>query len=212
MTITLFGATGMVGKYIIQLALYKGFTVKAYGRNVHTLIDAMEANDNLKLIKGGMFDKGDIADAITGSHAVLSTLGGAIDGTDATRSLGMKYIVEAMQAQHVSRIIAIGGIGCLQATNDVLVGDTEQFPEEYKAVNQEHLKALSYLQESTLSWTFVCPPTIIDAPVTGSYVTQANYPSTTGHTITAGDLAHCMLTNITNTNYLYTKVGISNEA
>ena len=34
MTITIFGATGMVGKQLVQQALFKGYTVKAFGRNV----------------------------------------------------------------------------------------------------------------------------------------------------------------------------------
>lgn len=50
MTITIFGATGMVGKQLVQQALFKGNTVKAFGRNVFAELPMEE--DNLQLIKG----------------------------------------------------------------------------------------------------------------------------------------------------------------
>ena len=48
MTITIFGATGMVGKQLVQQALFKGHTVKAFGRNVFAELPMEE--DNLQLI------------------------------------------------------------------------------------------------------------------------------------------------------------------
>jgi putative NADH-flavin reductase len=209
MTITIFGATGMVGKQVMKQALFAGHTVRAYGRNVFELITEEERNDNLQLIKGGLFDKSDVEAAVKGSDIILSALGGAMDGADNTRSLGMKYIVEAMEKKGVKRIVAIGGIGCLQADADNLVGETESFPEEYKSVTAEHLKALSYLKNSNLDWTFVCPPMINDAKVTGIYETKIDYP-TNSFSINAGDLAQFMLLAATLQEFSKTKVGIGN--
>jgi uncharacterized protein len=209
MTITIFGATGMVGKQLVQFCLLEGHTVRAYGRNVHELIDDAERNSNLDLIKGGLFDKSDVEKAIKGSDIVLSALGGAMDGTDQTRSLGIKYIVEAMEKHSVRRIIAIGGVGCLQADDNTLIYETESFPEIYKAVTEEHLKALSFLQKSALQWTFVCPPMIEPGEPTGIYKTKIDYPAA-GGTIFSGDLAHFMLSESKRSDFIKAKVGIAN--
>lgn len=52
MIITVFGATGQVGRFLVSLALAKGHTVRAFGRNVEDLIDHDLDNDALIAIKG----------------------------------------------------------------------------------------------------------------------------------------------------------------
>ena len=94
MTLTIFGATGMVGKQLVKLALFKGYQVKAFGRNIFTA--GFAEDENLQLIAGTLFDEEQVYDAVMGSDAVLSALGGGTDGTDKTRSLGMKNIVQQM--------------------------------------------------------------------------------------------------------------------
>jgi uncharacterized protein len=159
MKLIIFGATGMVGKQLVQQALFKKNHVKAFGRNVHTT-DYLET-ENLQLVQGALFDEGEVYNAIKGCDAVLSAIGGSMDGTDKTRTLGMKNIIKQMQKAGVKRIIAIGGLGVLNADpqdaaheNSLLV-DKDDYPLEYKAVGQEHKKAYELLNESGLDWTFV---------------------------------------------------------
>lgn len=208
MTITIFGATGTVGKQLVQQALLKGYKVKAYGRNVYTELPMEE--ENLTLIKGGLFDEKDVAKAIEDSDAVLSAIGGDMDGDDKTRSLGMKNIVTQMQKVGVGRIIAVGGIGLLQADENTLIMDTEDFPTEFIPVSLEHKKAFDYLQASTLKWTFVCPPMIKDAAPVGKFLTAINMlPTPNKFNIGSGDLALYMLHALETTEHINQRIGIS---
>ena len=77
MTITVFGATGQVGSRIVSMALAKGWHVKAFGRNVESLIDEDMRNKNFEAIKGYVFDADDVLNAVQGCDAVFSALGGA---------------------------------------------------------------------------------------------------------------------------------------
>lgn len=209
MTVTIFGATGMVGKQLVQQALFMGFTVKAFGRNVFT--SHFFEHENLHLIQGALFDEKEVFNAIMGSDAVLSVLGGSLDGTDKTRSLGMKNIVDQMEKSGVKRIIAVGGMGVLNAPNDSLLLDDENYPPQYIPVGKEHLKAYELLKESTLDWTFVCPPDLVNADVTGFFTTEANYPpAANNYKINTGDLAMFMLNELQKNQYNQQKVGISN--
>ena len=97
MNIIVFGATGMVGKQIVQQALFNDNHVKAFGRNVYTT-DFLN-NENLQLVQGALFDEKEVYDAIKGCDAVLSALGGGFDGNDKTRSLGMKNIIAQIKKQ-----------------------------------------------------------------------------------------------------------------
>ncbi len=209
MHIIIFGATGQVGIQLVKQALWKGHTVKAFGRNVFDFVDI--ENDKLILIKGALFDEGEVRAAIAGTDAVLSALGGAINGTDKTRSLGMKNIVQQMTATGVKRIIGIGGMGVLNADDEHLLMDTEGYPPEYIPVSHEHRAAYESLRNSHLDWTFVCPPDIQNAEATGLFHTKADYPPEPNrYSITAGDLALFMLNELEKGAYLNMRVGISN--
>lgn len=209
MIITIFGATGMVGKHLVKQALYKGHSVKAFGRNVFTA--GFDENEKLHLIPGALFDEQQVFEAVSGSDAVLSALGGALDGTDKSRSLGMKNIAVQMEKAKLKRIIAVGGMGSLDNEEEEIIMDTPEFPEKFLAVAKEHFKAYQFLKASSLEWTVVCPPDIIDAPATGIYHTAANrLPIPNNYKINAGDLAMCMLNEITKNEYVHQRVGISN--
>ena len=210
MIITVFGATGQVGKRIVTLALAKGFTVKAFGRNIETLIDKDLHDDNFTAIKGYVFDAEEVFNAVKGSDAVISALGGSFDGSDKTRSLGIKNILHAMKLTGVNRIVALGGLGVLNATETTQIIETPQYPQMYYPVGKEHQQAFNYLQASNLDWTFVCAPDIIDQDETGKYVTSADYPPTPNYyKINAGDIAHFMVDEITANQFIKHRVGIS---
>lgn len=212
MIITVFGATGQVGKYVVSQALAAGYSVRAFGRSVNTLIDKDISSDNLVAIKGYVFEEADVRAAIAGADAVVSVLGGAFDGKDRTRSLGMKNIVTQMTKTGVKRIVALGGMGILHTSEHPgeLLIEQPDYPEQYKPVGLEHLAAFRSLEASDLDWTFICAPDILDQPGNRQYISAALYPPQPNHyQIAAGDLADCMLQCIRNRQYIHQRVGIS---
>src|SRR5689334_8853823 len=148
MKLIIFGASGMLGKEIVKQALYNGNQVKAFGRNVFT--ENLPEDKNLELVQGALFDEDEVYRAIKGCDAVISAISGAIDGTDKTRSLGIKNIVKQMEKAGVKRIVALGGMGVLDAGDGKLIMEQEDFPAQYYNVSQEHKKALDFLESSSL--------------------------------------------------------------
>ena len=208
--ITVFGAPGQVGKRIIAQGLALGYQMTAFGRNVENLLDKESRNDHLTAIKGYVFDAGNVLEAIKGADAVLSVLGGSMDGTDRTRSLGMKNIVEQMEIAGIKRIVALGGMGILNAANGDYLLHAAGYPEVYKAVGQEHLLAFEQLKNSKLDWSFVCAPDILYTDQTLQYHTRADYPPEPNlYRIAAGDLADCMLKECFHPAFLHQRIGIS---
>lgn len=208
MKLTIFGATGQVGKQLLDQALWKQHEVVAFGRNVFEL---PQENEHLKKFKGALFDEAEVQEAIKGADAVLSVIGGAFDGTDKARSLGIKNIIQQMKKCGVKRIIALGGLGILNADETTLLIDTPSYPAEFIPVGNEHRKAWEYLAASELDWTFVCSPNIVDAGPTGIYVTSKDYPPVPNHyKINSGDLARFMLNELERNEFVKARVGISN--
>ena len=198
MTITVFGASGQVGKHVVLQALAMGYTVRAFGRTVESLIDKDANTEKLIAIKGYVFNETDVFTAIDGANAVISVLGGAFDGKDQTRSLGIQNIIRQMQKAGVKRIVALGGIGILNDTeNEGLLINQPDYPEQYKPVGLEHLSAFRSLENSGLEWTFICSPDILDQPGNRQYISSATYmPKPNHYQIAAGDLADCMLQSV----------------
>lgn len=209
MKIIIFGATGMVGMYLVKQALYNGHQVKAFGRNVFTV--EFPKSERLELVQGALFDETQVYNAIKGCDAVLSALGGDSKGVDVTRSLGMKNIVNQMQKAGVKRIVGVGGMGSLNNEDGTLILNNPEFPAQFLPVSKEHYKAYEYLKASHLDWTFVCPPDIINGEPTGDFITKVDFPPTPGSKrINAGDLAMFMLNESEKNEFVGKKVGISN--
>ena len=209
MNLLIFGATGMVGKELIKQALHNGHHVKAYGRNVFT--EDLPKDDQLELIQGALFDDRQVYKALKNCDTVLSVIGGGINDTDVTRSLGMKNIVAQMEKAGVKRIVALGSMGSLNADEDTIIMETPEFPGEFYHVSKEHFKAYEFLKASKLDWTVVCAPDIVEAVPTGDFITKADYlPEPNKNYINSGDLALFMLSETEKREYSMQRVGISN--
>ncbi len=208
MTITVFGATGMVGKQFVREALIMGHRVKAYGRNVFTT--DFPKNENLEVFPGTLFDEDQVFKAIKDSDAVVSVVGGSIDGLDKTRSLGMKNIVKQMEKAGVKRIISLGGKGILDSEEGLLM-EQPDYPREFLEVGKEHYSAFEHLEKSGLQFTMIGSPDIVDGPPTGIFHTAANVPpQPDNNRIFSGDLGLFILQELKNGNFIRQRVGISN--
>jgi putative NADH-flavin reductase len=209
MQVTIFGATGLVGKQLVQQALFKGYKVKAFGRNVFT--EDFQNNDNLELIHGALFDESEVYKAIKSCDAILSALDGGTDGTDKSRSLGMKNIIKQMDKANIKRIIAVSGFGILNAADDTYLFHDKEFPPAQFPVSEEHFKAFELLKASSLNWTLVCCPQIIDKSATGLFTTNPFYlPVINNNKIYSGDVALFMINELKVNEHNKERVGISN--
>ncbi|MEN9348811.1 MAG: hypothetical protein RLZZ77_2322 [Bacteroidota bacterium] len=203
MNIIIFGATGKAGSQLVKRALEKGHKVTAFVRDTtkFSLI-----HPNLKVVQGDAMSQDSVSNAIKGHEAVINALS-AVD--HAHRMVYITHIINAMRIHKVKRIMAMGGIGALQASEHLKVYETATFPREYIEVTQAHIRVLDALQTSRLDFTFVCPPFIQDGERTGNYKSQNSYP-TPGWTIHSGDLADFMICELENGDFIGTKVGVSN--
>jgi putative NADH-flavin reductase len=210
MNILVVGANGRTGTYLVRYALDKGWKVTAYLRNKDKLIAWHESL--LTVVEGDAYDYEKIAAATKGKDVVISALGVVdVDGDVSLMSEGAKRMVAGMQQHGVRRIIAIGGMGTLNADESgTLLKDTPDYPAAYKNVAEGHFKAWEVLQQSGMSYTFVCCPWIPDAPRTGIYETKKDYMPFGKNHINTGDLADFILSEAEHNQFPNCRVGITN--
>jgi putative NADH-flavin reductase len=204
MNLIIFGATGRTGTQLVQQALDAHHAVTAFVRNPakFTL-----RHPNLHIAQGDVLSEIAVSTAIEGHDVVLSAL--SADQPE-HRAQGMANILNGMKVHGVKRIIAIAGVGILQANDHLKIFETQQFPEQFKPVSLAHWEVCKLLVFSGLDWTFVCPPMIPDGPKTGKYTVKANYAPGGSGTITTGDLAHFMVHELSDNAFVQARVGISN--
>ena len=106
MKLTVFGATGGVGRELVTQALDAGHHVTAYVRNPGKL-DL--THPNLTVIAGKLTDRDAVQRAVRGADAVISALGPSLDRKATGMPLvdGTRTILDAMAAEGVERYIGI---------------------------------------------------------------------------------------------------------
>ncbi len=202
--VIVFGATGRTGFQVVKRGLERGLNITAFVRdpNKFTLI-----HPNLKVVQGDAMVQQDVAKYMKGMDAVVNALSSDEIGY---RLVFVNNIINAMREHKTKRIIALGGIGALQASEHLKVYETITFPKEYIELTQAHVRVLDALLTSRNDFTFVCPPMIKEGERTGVYKTQDRYP-TQGWSILSGDLADFIVNELIENKFVGKKVGISNE-
>ena len=104
MKLTVFGATGDIGREVVAQALEQGHQVCAYSRSPEKL---NLTHQNLELMKGDVLDPTRVSRAIQGRDAVVCTLGMPILNHDKLRAKGTRNILQAMEEQRVRRFVCL---------------------------------------------------------------------------------------------------------
>ncbi|MCX4706466.1 NAD(P)-dependent oxidoreductase [Streptomyces sp. NBC_01373] len=106
MRVTAFGATGAIGRLVVQQLLDDGHQVTALVRSPAKLT---LTHSHLTVVTGQLSDRDAVEQAVTGADAVFSALGPSLKrsttGTQVTD--GTRTIVQAMEAQKVDRFIGL---------------------------------------------------------------------------------------------------------
>lgn len=168
MTIIVFGASGKLGRKVVELALKRGHSVTAFIRDARKL----ELHQgNLQITQGDARDQQTVTQALTGQEAVVSTLGSHHDDT---LTKGVETIINGMKQHSIKRLITTGGAGILQATETQQVRDLPSFPPFLKEISGQHQQAYEIVKDSGLEWTVMCPPSMHEGG-RAPYNIQAEY-------------------------------------
>lgn len=209
MQLTVFGAGGQTGQWIVRYALEAGHLVRAFVRS----IDGIEqfGEPNLEVITGDALDPARVADSLVSADAVLSVLGVADYLNPGTFLEDAMDVITAQMAIHdVSRIVALAGGGILDTDDGNLRVDMPGFPTEFLPMTEAHRGTWDALERSSADWTLPCAPAFSPGPRgTRPVLAAANVePAGTGPGLTAGDIASWMLTQVQSAEFARTRVGI----
>lgn len=155
MKAALIGATGFVGKALLNELLSRGHQVLAIARKPDTNIQhAALTWDSVDI-----YDTAALTDALKGNDAVINAFNAGWTNPNLYDDFlkGSGSIETATAQAGVQRLIVIGGAGSLYINGTQLV-DTPEFPAAFKAGATAARDYLNILKENNnLDWTFFSP-------------------------------------------------------
>lgn len=206
MKLALFGATGHLGSQVLRQALEQGHEVSVLVRHPEKLT---LSHPQLVVYVGDALSPEDVRLTVQGHEAVVSTLGGSLQGPSGVLTQGLSNILGAMERNGVERIVATAAAGILQHDATSLRRDQPDFPPMFMKVSEVHLEAFRILKSSKVSWTLLCPPYVPEGATTGQYRILADYGPEGGVEISTGDAAHFILAELGRSAFVTRRVGIA---
>jgi putative NADH-flavin reductase len=154
MRVALIGASGRLGRSILQEALTRGHRVTGLVSRPERLADLQ-----IEARRVDALDTSALADAMRDHDVVISAFSG--HGQDDVREYylrGIRSIVQAAKRSGVPRLLVVGGAGSLEVAPGVQLLDTPEFPASFRATAEGARQALYLLRNETdLDWTMLSP-------------------------------------------------------
>ncbi|WP_406439414.1 SDR family oxidoreductase [Streptomyces sp. NBC_00631] len=192
MNLTVFGATGGIGREIVRQALASGHRVTAVVRDPARLT---VTGAGLEVVRADLTDSEVIRPAVTGRDAVLSGLGPRRRGDAGVAARLTRTVLAAMEAEGVRRLVVVSAAPVGPEPDDGLLDRTARglVATILKPVYDDLREMEAELSRSGTNWTSVRPPRLQDKPLTGTYRTVVGGFPPKGRFISRADVAHAML-------------------
>ncbi|CAI1529740.1 MULTISPECIES: NAD(P)-dependent oxidoreductase [Serratia] len=161
MKVAIIGATGFVGRRVVDEALARGLQVTAIARQKKDLPD----NANLAVALGDVADGPWLAKQLAGHDVVISAYNPGWAETDLYEKTakGAQQILAAVKQSAVKRLLYVGGAGSLEVAPGVELVDTPQFPENIRPGAQAVRDLRNALKKETqLDWTYLSPAALLE--------------------------------------------------
>jgi putative NADH-flavin reductase len=220
MRLTIFAASGGIGRQTLEQALAKGHDVTAVVRN------PKKVSADVRIVAADLSgpDPAVLESAIHGADAVLSGLGPRSMSEVGITERGTRAIVQAMQVENVRRIVVVSAAPVSTVPSPGRPNPPRHDPGEgffmrnllsplIKRVLRKHYADLALmedtLRQSSLDWTIVRPPRLTSGPLTDAYRTAYEQNLRGGVVIARADVAHFMLSVLEQPETIGKAIGIA---
>ena len=221
MRLTIFAATGGIGRQLLGQAVASGHDVTAVVRA------PKKVSETVRVVAADLAapDAAVLASAVQGADAVLSGLGARSAAEAGIAWRGTEAIVRAMKSAGVRRIVVVSAAPIGTVPSPARPNPPKQDPGDgffmrnlfgplIKTALHDHYADLArmedVLRESGLDWTIVRPPRLTDKPLTGKYRMAYGQNLRGGLLISRADVAHLMLHAVERPESIRQTIGIAN--
>jgi putative NADH-flavin reductase len=224
MKLTIFAATGGIGRQILEQAVDGGHDVTAVVRHPQKLPGELSRQVRVVTADLAAPDPATLTSAVQGADAVLSALGPRSNAEAGIATRGTQAIAAAMKAAGARRIVVVSAAPIGTVPSPARPNPPKHDPGDglimqhllnplTKAALRKHYADLAQmediLRDSDLDWTAVRPPRLTDKPLTGTYRTARGRNLRRGLFISRADVAHYMLRALEQPETIRQTIGIA---
>ncbi|MCB9760126.1 MAG: SDR family oxidoreductase [Alphaproteobacteria bacterium] len=203
MKLVVFGGTGPTGKRVVEKALAEGMQVRVLARSPEKVT---HRPSGLEVMAGDALQPEDVAQAILGQDAVVTTLGVPYTFKPVTvYSVGIRNILDGMQQAGVRRLVAVtsGGTHPGRDPNNPFFFEFILKPIVGRTLYADMRRMEALLFASEVDWTLLRPPRLLDKPATGRVrVAPDVYTLPDGGTVSRADLADVIVQQLQSTELI----------
>ena len=187
MRMLVLGATGSVGRLILQETLQRGHEATALARDPGKL--GVQPN-HLTVIQGNALDVESVQRAVAGQDVVIYALGAGNVRRTTLFSDTTRVLLEAMERQDVRRLICITGVGAGETKgHGGFLYDRILYPLFTKGVYEDKDRQEQLIRASALDWTIVRPAAFRERAPKGPLRVVTNVAGVTLRTISRREVA-----------------------
>ncbi|MEM6445451.1 MAG: SDR family oxidoreductase [Cyanobacteria bacterium J06642_2] len=208
MKLSIFGATGSIGRQVVEQALEQGHDVTAFTRDLAKL-DIH--HPHLNVVQGDVLDALSVEQAVRGRDAVVCVLGSGQKLTGSVRSEGTKQIVRAMERSGIQRLICQSTLGTGDSWENLnFYWKYVMFGFILRNVFADHERQEEVVKQSQLDWTIVRAGAFVDGDRTGQYRHGFSGTDKTSQLkISRADVADFILKQLGDDSYLHAAPALS---
>ena len=225
MKLTIFAATGGIGRQLLEQAVDAGHEVTAVVRHPQKLPGELSGQVHVVSANLAAPDPATLTAAVQGADGVLSGLGPRSKAETGIATRGTQAIVAAMKAAGARRIVVVSAAPVGTVPSPARPNPPKPDPGDgylmrhllnplIKAALGKNYADLAQmediLRDSDLDWTVVRPPRLTDKPLTGTYRTARGQNLRRGLVISRADVAHYMLRALQQPETIKQTIGIAN--
>ena len=204
--ILIIGATGRLGRCLVEQALAAGFKVTGLARSPESF---QLAHERLSVARGDLLDVASLNNILPGHDAILVSVAPKVRFRQRSELLskGALNLCSAMSQMKGTRLIWVTSAGV-----DPQYVKGKKFV--YKRIIRPFFLANVYadfrlseeiLENSSLNWVVVRPSRLTDGPLTKTYRVQANGSPKSATEISRADVAHFMVKEAVDHQYNFKK-------
>jgi putative NADH-flavin reductase len=206
MNVLVLGATGGVGRLVVEEALRRGHSVAALVRRREKL--GAFAN-RVRAEEGDALDGGAVSRAVAGQDAVLYVLGAGNVRQTALFSESTRILLKAMTDHGVCRLICVTGVGAGETKgHGGFLYDRILYPLFTKGIYADKNVQEGLIRQSRLNWTIVRPAPFRTRTPPGPLRAVTNVEGITLTKIARLEVARFLLDELEQNRYVHQAVFI----
>jgi putative NADH-flavin reductase len=214
MRLVIFGANGPTGRLLTAQALTAGHTVTAFTRHASAF---PITHDHLRVVQGDALDANDVAAAVAGQDAVVSTIGTRYSRKPITLySESAGNMIAAMHASGVRRFVCVSSSVTDPETRAMSTGGGVVFEKVLKpfftnvigkSMYADLLRMERLVMASDLDWTIVRPSGLFESSAVTEYRLAETFLAE--RFTSRADLAACLLQQAESDEYVRKAVAVA---